>query len=305
MQWVDLILTVQKENVDAAADIAVELSEGGIYVEDYSDLATQAPQIAPMSFVADELLQKQNEDVIIHLYLPPEKPPQGLISLLKSKLAQAGIAHTITTAFVQQEDWETSWKAYYHPMEIGHRLMLCPAWEQAPSTQRTVLKLDPGMAFGTGTHETTALCLRALDELVRPGMKVLDIGCGSGILGIAACLLGAQGALGIDIDPVAVRTANENAERNDILGPFTAVQGDLADKAEEGYDLVLANILAGAIISLAPVVPPLLAKDGVFISSGIIEEKEEAVKAALESAGLAIMQTTREKGWVCIWAKIA
>lgn len=304
MQWVDVKITTEKEFLGIAEDIAMGLSEGGIYTEDYSDLAIQAPQMAPMGFVADELLQKQGDDISIHIYLPPERPAQEVTALLQSRLEDAGVPFTISCTFVQQEDWQNSWKAYYHPMDIGQRLTLCPAWETVQRTDRAILKLDPGMAFGTGTHETTALCLEALDALVRDGMQVLDIGCGSGILGIAACLLGAKSALGIDIDPVAVRTANENAQLNDMLGPFTAVQGDLAQQANGKYDLVFANILAGAIISLAPSVPPLLAENGVFIASGIIEEKEEMVCEALAGAGLKVSSIRRDGGWVCILAAL-
>ncbi len=302
MEWTDICFTVDKAHAETAGAIAVFISGSGIYIEDYSDLAIEAPQIAPVDFIADELLQKANDDVRIHFYLPKEQNVAECTTLLQARLVEAGIPHTLKTASLQQEDWENSWKAYYHPINIGSRLTLCPAWEAAGANGRTVLKLDPGMAFGTGTHETTALCLEVLDEITTPGKTVLDIGCGSGILGIAACLLGAKSALGIDIDPMAVRTANENAKLNGLSGPFTAVEGDLATKAGGRYDIVVANIIASAITALAPAIPPLLNDNGRFISSGIIAEKEASVCAAIEKAGLQVLAVRRRGGWVCIVA---
>ena len=164
------------------------------------------------------------------------------------------------------------------------------------------MRLDPGMAFGTGTHETTALCLVALDELVQGGERLLDIGTGSGILAIAALLLGAAKAEGVDIDPMCVRTAGENAALNGVSGRFHVEIGDLSDKASGQYDLITANIVANAIKQLAPQIPALLAPGGTFIASGIIDEREEEVAQAIRAAGLAVREIRRDNGWVCILA---
>ena len=175
---------------------------------------------------------------------------------------------------------------------------MVPSW-QAYDTDRVKLLLDPGLAFGTGGHETTGLCLEALDELVTGGERMLDIGTGSGILAIAALKLGAAAAEGVDIDPVAVRTACENAALNGVESRFTGLVGDLSDQASGRYDIVTANIVANAIISLAPAVPALLAEGGRFIASGIIDTRADEVEAALAAAGLTVAARREKRGWVC------
>ena len=187
-------------------------------------------------------------------------------------------------------------------MEIGSRLAVVPSWQQY-DTDRVKLILDPGLAFGTGGHETTSLCLEALDEQVRGGERVLDIGTGSGILAIAALKLGAGSAEGVDIDPVAVRTAGENAALNGVADKLTVLVGDLSDKASGRYDIITANIVANAIISLAPAVPGLMAENATFIASGIIDSRKDEVIAALEAAGLTVQEVKEKRGWECIICK--
>lgn len=183
-------------------------------------------------------------------------------------------------------------------MDIGERLAIVPSWEDYP-TDRITLTLDPGMAFGTGTHETTALCLETLDACIRGGERVLDIGTGSGILAIAALKLGAASAEGVDIDPMCVRTAGENAALNGVADRLTVLVGDLSDKATGTYDVICANIVANAIKALAPSAAPLLKEGGVFMASGVIDEREAEVAAALEAAGFTLTETKRKNGWVC------
>ena len=179
-----------------------------------------------------------------------------------------------------------------------------PSWQEY-DTDRVKLILDPGLAFGTGGHETTSLCLEALDERVRGGERVLDIGTGSGILAIAALKLGAGSAEGVDIDPVAVRTAGENAALNGVANKLTVLVGDLSDKASGRYDIITANIVANAIISLAPAVPGLMAENATFIASGIIDSRKDEVIAALEAAGLIVQEVKEKRGWECIVCKKA
>ena len=207
--------------------------------------------------------------------------------------------YTLDTAGVQQEDWQNAWKKYYHAMDIGSRLAIVPGWESY-DTDRIRITMDPGLAFGTGTHETTALCLELLDSLVQGGERVLDVGTGSGILAIAALKLGAREADGVDIDPMCVRTAGENAERNGVDGRFRVLVGDLSDKAEGVYDIITANIVAAAILSLAPAVPALMAPGAKFICSGIIDERKDEVLAGLQASGLRPVEIKEKRGWVCI-----
>ncbi len=299
MEWTDISITVPRRYAGTAEAVATMIANGGIYIEDYADLEEQAWEIAHVDLIEQELLDKPRDIVIVHMYLAPDENPAEVLPLFRERLDAAGIDYQLNTAGVEQEDWQNAWKQYYHAMEIGRRLAIVPGWETY-ETDRTVITMDPGMAFGTGTHETTSLCLETLDELVKGGERVLDIGTGSGILAIAALKLGAARAEGVDIDPMCVRTAGENAQRNGVADRFTVLVGDLSDKASGTYDLITANIVAAAILSLAPAVPALMKDGGRFIASGIIDERREEVLAGLEAAGLRPLEIKEKRGWVCI-----
>ena len=302
MEWTDISITVAKRDADTAEAIATMVANGGIYIEDYSDLEQQAWEIAHVDLIEQELLDKPRDVVIVHMYLAPDENPAEVLPLFEERLKASGIAYQLNTTGVEQEDWQNAWKKYYHAMDIGSRLAIVPGWEQH-DTDRVKLILDPGLAFGTGGHETTSLCLEALDERVRGGERVLDIGTGSGILAIAALKLGAGSAEGVDIDPVAVRTAGENAALNGVADKLTVLVGDLSDKASGRYDIITANIVANAIISLAPAVPGLMAENATFIASGIIDSRKDEVIAALETAGLTVQEVKEKRGWECIICK--
>ena len=302
MEWTDIRLTVAKADADSAEAVATMIAEGGIYIEDYSDIEQQVAEIAHVDLIEQELLDKPRDTVIIHMYLEPGASPVETLALIQARMEAAGIAYTVETEGVEQEDWQNGWRKYYHPMDIGKRLAIVPSWQEY-DTDRVKLILDPGLAFGTGGHETTSLCLEALDERVRGGERVLDIGTGSGILAIAALKLGAGSAEGVDIDPVAVRTAGENAALNGVADKLTVLVGDLSDKASGRYDIITANIVANAIISLAPAVPGLMAENATFIASGIIDSRKDEVIAALEAAGLTVQEVKEKRGWECKSAK--
>ena len=304
MEWTDIRLTVSKADAEAAEAVATMIAEGGIYIEDYSDIEEQVEQIAHVDLIEQELLDKPRDTVIIHMYLEPGDSPVETLALIAARMEAAGIPYTSETEGVEQEDWQNSWRKYYHPMDVGQRLAVVPSWQDY-ETSRVKLILDPGLAFGTGGHETTNLCLEVLDERVRGGERVLDIGTGSGILAIAALKLGASVAEGVDIDPVAVRTAGENAALNGVADKLTVLVGDLSDKASGKYDIITANIVANAIMALAPAVPGLMADDAVFIASGIIDSRKDEVIAALEAAGLALLEVKEKRGWECIVCKKA
>ena len=299
MEWTDITITVPQKYADTAEAIATMVANGGIYIEDYSDLEQQAWEIAHVDLIEQELLDQPRDIVKVHMYLAPDENPAEILPLFKERLDAAGIPYELTTAGVEQEDWQNAWKKYYHAMDIGKRLAIVPGWEEY-ETDRTVITMDPGMAFGTGTHETTSLCLEVLDERVRGGERVLDIGTGSGILAIAALRLGAACAEGVDIDPMCVRTAGENALRNGVQDRFTVLVGDLSDKASGVYNIITANIVAAAILSLAPHVPALMAPGAVFVASGIIDTRKEEVLAGLRGAGLDPFEVREKRGWVCI-----
>lgn len=299
MEWTDLSITVPRRWADTAEAVATMVANGGIYIEDYADLEQQAWEIAHVDLIEQELLDKPRDVVIVHMYLAPDENPAEVLALFRQRLDDAGVEYTLNTEGVEQEDWQNAWKQYYHAMDIGRRLAIVPGWEEY-ETDRTVITMDPGMAFGTGTHETTSLCLETLDELVQGGERMLDIGTGSGILAIAALKLGARQAEGVDIDPMCVRTAGENARRNGVEDRFTVLVGDLSDKASGVYDIITANIVAAAILSLAPAVPALMAPGAKFIASGIIDERRDEVLDGLKAAGLHPVEVKEKRGWVCI-----
>ena len=304
MEWTDIKTVVPARYADTAEAIATGISGGGIYIEDYRDLEEQVQAIAHVDLIEQSLRDKPRDEVTVHLYIAPDENFAEIAELMQDRLTRAEVPYALSCEGVKQEDWENGWKQYYHAMEIGRRLAIVPSWETC-TTSRAVITLDPGMAFGTGTHETTALCLETLDEHVRGGERVLDIGTGSGILAIAALKLGAAVAEGVDIDPVAVRTAGENAALNGVQDKLTVLVGDLSDKASGKYDIITANIVANAILSLAPAVPGLMAEGATFIASGIIDSRKDEVIAGLEKAGLAVVEVKEKRGWECIVCKKA
>lgn len=299
MEWTDLVIETSQRDAQAAADIAVLYAGGGIQIEDYQDLEEQVWKIAHVDLIEQDLLEKSKETVRVHLYISPDENAGIIREKLENNLNKSGIKYRLIAGSVVQEDWETAWKRYYHTLEIGNKLAVVPSWEEY-NGGRAALRLDPGMAFGTGTHETTFLCLELLDELVQGGEQVLDIGTGSGILAIASLLLGAEKALGVDIDPMCVRVAGENAERNGVTEKYSVVAGDLAAKAGGKYDIITANIVADAIIRLAPEAARRLAPNGRFIASGILEERCGEVAEALAENGLKLLETRRANGWAAL-----
>lgn len=299
MEWTDIKTTVPAVWAETAEAIATGISGGGIYIEDYRDLEAQVEAIAHVDLIEQELLDKSRDEVAVHLYIAPDENFAEIGELMRDRLERAEVPYRMEYTGVRQEDWETGWKAYYHAMDIGTRMAVVPSWE-AYETDRAVITLDPGMAFGTGTHETTALCLETLDGLVKGGERVLDIGTGSGILAIAALKLGAAKAEGVDIDPMCVRTAGENAALNGVQNDLTVLVGDLSEKATGVYDVICANIVANAIIHLVPNVPALLAKHGTFLASGIIDTRKDEVIAAVQAAGLALREVKEKNGWVAL-----
>ena len=211
-----------------------------------------------------------------------------------------------------EEDWANNWKIYYKPLKIGERLLVRPSWESLSDAEgRTVLSLDPGMAFGTGSHHTTRMCLQYLEKTVKEGDMLLDLGCGSGILSIAGVLLGAKSALAVDIDPIAEKIAYENAEINGVLRDRYEVRiGDVltddalrAGLAAQQYEVITANIVASVIIALLPIVPPLLKEGGAFITSGIIRDRLDEVKETILANGLTIESEDISEEWCAILAR--
>ena len=304
MDWTEVKITVDAKDAESAENIAQMAVPYGIYIEDYSHLNEEVEEIAHIDLIDEELLSKDRTKTIVHVYISPEESPAEAIAFLNERYAAAGIRSRIETAPCVQEDWINNWKKYFHPIPVGQKLLIRPTWEEAENPGgRLILHLEPGIAFGTGTHETTRLCMEFLEEYVRPGSELLDVGCGSGILSVAGLLLGAENAVGVDIDPLAVKTAVQNAERNGVGDSFTGICGSLTEQVVGKFDVVAANIVADVVIELTKEIERFLAPGAVFLMSGIIDEREDDVLAALERK-FRVVGRKEEKGWVALAATL-
>ena len=302
--WTEIKIIVPNESIDIAGDIAQMVVPYGIYIEDYSMLEQEVEEIAHIDLIDEELLQKDRSKGIVHVYISPEENPQEAISFLSERYASEGISFEVECESCAEEDWLNNWKQYFNPIPIGEKLLIRPTWrDKYDAGDRVVLNLDPGLAFGTGTHETTRLVLQVIEKYVKQGTKFLDIGCGSGILAVAALLLGSESAVGVDIDEMAVKTAKENAELNNVSDKFKVLCGNLTDKISGKYDVIAANIVADAIIALSGDVDKFMNEDSVYIMSGIIDMRSAEVEAAV-SEKFDIIEKYEENGWVCLVAKL-
>ncbi len=298
MNWLEIILSVPVEWTDTAAAIANMTVPYGFYLEDYSDLEKTSYEIAHVDLIDEALLAKDRSHSRIHLYLPKDTNPAETLAFLRDHLSVDGVPFSIETGTVADIDWNEYWKSFFHTTEIGKRLAVVPVWETYGNEhKRVVLQINPGAAFGTGTHATTELCLTFLEELVKPGMKVLDIGCGSGILAITAVLLGADSATGVDIDPIAVKVACENAQQNGVTSSCHFVQGDLDENVCGQYHLICANIVADVIIRLCESVDNYLLPNGRLVASGVIDERADDVRRAFNTHGLTIVRELQKDHW--------
>lgn len=303
MDWTEVTVAVNAADIDKAGDIAQMVVPYGIYIEDYSNLEQEAREIAHIDLIDEELLKKDRSKAFVHVYISPEENPAEAIAFLSERYNAEGIAHEISTASCAEEDWINNWKKYFKPIPVGEKLLIRPIWEQEYDPQgRAVLNLEPGIAFGTGTHETTRLCLELLEKYVRPGCRLLDVGCGSGILSVAGLLLGAQSAVGVDIDELAVKTAVQNAELNGVADRFTGICGNLTDKVSGTFDVVAANIVADIIIELTASIEQFMCPDTVYLMSGIIDTREQDVLSVVEKK-FDILDRREEKGWIALAAK--
>lgn len=307
MDWTEIKITVNADDVDRAGDIASMVVPYGIYIEDYRTLEQEAWEIARIDLIDEDLLAKDRTKGIVHVYISPEENPAEAVSFLTERLNAEGIENEIDENVCKNADWENNWKKYFKPMPVGERLLIRPIWEQEyDAGSRAVLHLEPGLAFGSGTHDTTRLCLETLEKYANPGKTVLDIGCGSGILSVACLLLGADSAVGVDIDALAVKTAKENGKTNGFDEPkFTVLQGSTTDKVTGRYDIIAANIVADIIIGLCGDVKNYMNPDAVFITSGIIESRENDVLEAFTANGLEVIARHESGGWLCFETKVA
>ena len=313
MDWLELKIDTAPAGIDPVTEMLTEQGVTGVIIDDARDFKDfMAHNQAYWDYVDEALVQEKQDLCRVTFYVENSAAGYAAIAAIRMAMHAMKQAHPeyapllLTMENVKDEDWENNWKQFYKPKEIGRRLLVIPAWEQAEAGDRVTLVLNPGLTFGTGSHATTRLCLTALEERIHGGERVLDLGCGSGILSIAALRLGAQSAFACDIDEKCIDVAYENAALNGIgRDRLTVRQGDatregpLRDAIGTGYDVVVANIVADVIISLAPQVRHFLKKDGWFLTSGIIDQRAGEVAAALRAAGWDIVKESASEGWFC------
>lgn len=301
MDFTEIILRVPVRDADTAGSIACMAARGGIYIEDYSHLEQEARDIAHIDLIDEDLLQKDRDVALVHLYISPEDNVEETVQFLRERLSAEGIDYSLDTTVCRNEDWENNWKAYFHTMPVGERLLIHPVWEQDyDAGGRQVLHIEPGVSFGTGTHETTRLCLEAIERHMDGVRSFLDVGCGSGILSVAALLLGAERAEAVDIDPLAVKMARMNGELNGFHAPqYSVIEGSLTDKVHGTFDLVAANIVADAILILSKDIKRFLNPGALYITSGIIDLREQEILDAFARLGFTVLERYEEGGWLC------
>lgn len=304
MEWKEITVTVDSQNVTVAEDIANMTVPYGIYTEDYTDLEQQALEIAHIDLIDEDLINKDRTKAIIHVYISDEDNAYEAVSFLKDQLNAVNVEAVVSMGSVDDSDWADNWKKFFKCTEIGEKLVIRPSWEEYENKSgRKVLNIDPGAAFGTGTHATTTLCLELLEQYVKNDDTMLDIGTGSGILSIASVLLGAKSAVGVDIDEVAVKVSNENAAINNITDKTQYIKGDLAEKVSGKFNIVCANIVADVVIRLLKDVDLYFEKDAVLICSGIINIRAEDVKAAFKEYGYEIIDERTKDNWYAFAVK--
>lgn len=304
--WTEIKITVPADDVDKAGDIAQMVVPYGIYIEDYRTLEQEAWEIANIDLIDEDLLAKDRSKGIVHIYISPEENPHEAVLFLSERYTAENIQHEIDENLCKNADWENNWKKYFKPMPVGERLLIHPVWEdEYEANGRAVIHLEPGLAFGSGTHDTTRLCLETIEKYAKPGTSMLDVGCGSGILSVSGLLLGCDSAVGVDIDPLAVKTAQENGVKNGFTEPqYKVLQGSLTDKVTGKYDIVAANIVADIVIMLCKDVKAFMNEGAVFITSGIIEPREQDVLDAFEANGIEVIERHESAGWLCFEAKV-
>lgn len=309
MQYKEIILKIRTEDEDTATAIISLLDIGGIYTEDYSDMES-CPLVKNFALIDEELLKKDKSVALLHVYFAEHADVAANLDFIKERFAAENIPFELLENTVREEDFANSWKQYYKPLKIKN-VTVVPEWEEYKAADgETLLFIDPGVAFGTGNHETTSLCVEKLQDVVKAHDKVLDLGCGSGILSITSLLLGADAVDAVDIDPNAVKISKQNAALNKFDGTFRAETGNVLEEGSEifgfiqnGYDVVVANIVADVLIRICAFIKNHMAPNAAFILSGIICERCDEVTAALKENGFEIIEIAEKRGWNCITAK--
>ncbi|WP_251554793.1 50S ribosomal protein L11 methyltransferase [Neobacillus muris] len=311
MKWSEISIHTTNEAIEPISNILHEAGASGVVIEDPFELTKEREdqfgeiyQLNPDDY--------PEEGVIVKAYLPVNSFLGETVEAIKESINNLILynidigLNKVTISEVHEEEWATAWKKYYHPVKISERFTIVPTWEiyEPVSSDELIIELDPGMAFGTGTHPTTVLCIQALERTVQPGDRVIDVGTGSGVLSIAAAMLGAADVRAFDLDEVAVTQARLNIKLNKVHDKITIGQNNLLDGVEENSaDLIVANILAEVITRFTDDAARVLKSGGSFIASGIIQQKKDQVKQALMDSGFEIIETNSMEDWVALMAK--
>lgn len=301
-EWTQIKVKVKLERLDEAVAI-MNMVSNYLQIEDYSDIDLKT---CYGDLIDEAILNADKTVAYVSVYLPIDGGVADTLVFLRERFSSLNPEAEITVSGVNEEDWANSWKAYYKPIKIGERIVIVPAWEKySAQPDEIIVRMDPGMAFGTGTHETTRLVIRLLEKYVKDGMRVADVGCGSGILAICASKLGAGECKAYDIDPVAVKVANENIKDSGLTNVTCDVSDLLrqVDKTGGTYDVICANIVADIIIRMMPDVGELMDENSVILASGIIVERSEDVINAFVSHGFEIVERIDENGWCALAVK--
>lgn len=305
MKWAEISIQTTHEATEAIADIFHELGSSGVVIED-PELVNAYRRSGAWDY-CDIPEQTNLEVVTVKAYLPVDEQLDDKLKVFEEQVNELANHHldkgqgSIQCQEINEEDWASSWKDYFHTVKIGERIVIKPSWEEYEQTENDlVIELDPGMAFGTGTHHTTAMCVRYLEEVVEPGSTIFDIGTGSGILAVAAAKLGAASVQAVDLDGVAVRVATENAAINQVSDIVDVYPGDLLTGLSGQADVIIANIIADVIIQLVEDIPGRLTDNGVLIASGIIAERLSDVTAVVIANHLTVDKVMEEGGWVAM-----
>lgn len=306
--WSEIKIVIDEKDIDVVEGVLYSMDIKGLSIEDPKDILEREQGPLTWDFADINIFEYGKDKAVLKAYFHEEIDQKEIVKEIEDRikgLEAHGIFlknYIVTSSTVREEDWANNWKKYYKPTRVGERFLIRPLWEDYTAKEgEIVISMDPGMAFGTGTHETTRMCLEALERYIRQDNRVLDIGTGSGILAIGASLLGAREVVGVDLDPVAVASAKENVSYNN-LGNVEILEGNLMEVVDGEADIIVANIIAEIIVVLIDDVYKKLQDGGVFISSGIIKEKEELVTRKLLDSGFFIKETNYQGEWVCIVA---
>lgn len=314
MNWTEVKIYTTTAGIDPLTGSMLDLGLQGFMIEDAQDFDEFLHDTTPHWDYVDQAVMEKMKDCETCVTIYVADNPQGMEELMQVRQILARLKAQdpdgkygrleLEMKDVDEEDWSNAWKKYYHPVQVGEHLVVCPSWEAYDrQPDDVVLTLNPGMAFGTGTHDTTRLCMELLEKYITPQDTVLDVGCGSGILAITAALLGTNKIIGCDIDEVAVKVAGENAALNGVQDRIAFHQGDLTSQVEGSFQIICANIVADVIIRLSKDAGRYLAKDGIFITSGIIDTREQDVLNALEQNGFQVIERRTSGGWVALACK--